>query len=120
MTISSIDAVPPDDAPDRAADTPAISAVGVSKRYGSITALDALTLDIRHGEVFGLLGPNSSAPNPCAAARYGASEWDLAWEMDQSTCSSALGRSPIQRNTEIAQIKAIDRGPPLHAARARK
>ena len=52
--------MPPDDAPDRAADTPAISAVGVSKRYGSITALDALTFDIRHGEVFGLLGPNGS------------------------------------------------------------
>ncbi len=60
MTISSIDASPPDDAPARATNAIAISAVSVSKRYGSITALDRLTLDIRCGEVFGLLGPNGS------------------------------------------------------------
>jgi len=60
MTISSIDAALRDDAPTRATDIPAISAVGVSKRYGSVTALDRLTLDIRRGEVFGLLGPNGS------------------------------------------------------------
>jgi ABC-2 type transport system ATP-binding protein len=41
-------------------DAPAISAVNVSKRYGSISALEGLTLDIRAGEVFGLLGPNGS------------------------------------------------------------
>src|SRR5260370_27251305 len=56
MIISSIDAAPP----ARATDAPAISAVAVSKRYGSVTALDRLTLDIRRGEVFGLLGPNGS------------------------------------------------------------
>ena len=60
MTISSIDAALGDNAPTRATDIPAISAVGVSKRYGSVTALDRLTLDIRRGEVFGLLGPNGS------------------------------------------------------------
>ena len=56
MTISSIDAALQDSAPTRATDIPAISALGVSKRYGSVTALDQLTLDIRRGEVFGLLG----------------------------------------------------------------
>jgi ABC-2 type transport system ATP-binding protein len=60
MIISSIDAPPLDNAPARATDAPAISAVDVSKRYGSVTALDRLTLDIRFGEVFGLLGPNGS------------------------------------------------------------
>src|SRR6202790_4220734 len=60
MIISSIDAPPLDNAPARATDAPAISAVDVSKRYGSVTALDRLTLDIRRGEVFGLLGPNGS------------------------------------------------------------
>src|SRR5260370_38561836 len=59
MIISSIDATP-DDAAARATDAPAISAVSVSKRYGSVTALDRLTLDIRGGEGFGLLGPNGS------------------------------------------------------------
>jgi ABC-2 type transport system ATP-binding protein len=60
MITSSIDVPPPGDAPARAADAPAISAVGVSKSYGSVTALDRLTIDIRRGEVLGLLGPNGS------------------------------------------------------------
>jgi ABC-2 type transport system ATP-binding protein len=60
MIISSIDATVQDEAPAPVMDAPAISAVSVSKRYGSITALDRLTLDIRRGEVFGLLGPNGS------------------------------------------------------------
>jgi len=32
----------------------------VSKRYGDITAVDYLDLDIKKGEIFGLLGPNGS------------------------------------------------------------
>jgi ABC-2 type transport system ATP-binding protein len=38
----------------------AVVARGVSKRYGAHLALDSLDLDIRNGEVFGLLGPNGS------------------------------------------------------------
>ena len=30
------------------------------KRYGELVALNHLNLDIREGEVFGLLGPNGS------------------------------------------------------------
>ena len=30
------------------------------KRYGDLTALNHLNLDIREGEIFGLLGPNGS------------------------------------------------------------
>jgi len=33
---------------------------GVSKRYGDVTAVDYLDLDIGKGEIFGLLGPNGS------------------------------------------------------------
>jgi ABC-2 type transport system ATP-binding protein len=60
MTLSSIASAPREGVPAQAAPAPAISAVGVSKRYGSVTALDGLTLDIGRGEVFGLLGPNGS------------------------------------------------------------
>jgi ABC-2 type transport system ATP-binding protein len=59
MTISATDAAP-HDASIRADDDAAISAVNVSKRYGPVSALEGLTLDIRAGEVFGLLGPNGS------------------------------------------------------------
>jgi ABC-2 type transport system ATP-binding protein len=38
----------------------AVVARGVSKRYGATLALDSLDLDIREGEIFGLLGPNGS------------------------------------------------------------
>ena len=60
MTISLIDAALRDDASARTVGTVAISAAGVSKRYGRVMALDGLTLDIRVGEVLGLLGPNGS------------------------------------------------------------
>jgi ABC-2 type transport system ATP-binding protein len=59
MTISATDAAP-HDASIRADNDAAISAVNVSKRYGPVSALEGLTLDIRAGEVFGLLGPNGS------------------------------------------------------------
>ena len=38
----------------------AVSIKGLIKRYGSITAIKEIDLDIKKGEVFGLLGPNGS------------------------------------------------------------
>lgn len=38
----------------------AVAARGVTKRYGPVLAVDDLTLDIRQGEIFCLLGPNGS------------------------------------------------------------
>ena len=39
---------------------PAISIRGLTKRYGPLTALNELTLDIQRGEVFGFLGLNGA------------------------------------------------------------
>ena len=39
---------------------PALRAVLLTKRYGHLTALDAVTLDVLPGEVFGFLGPNGA------------------------------------------------------------
>jgi ABC-2 type transport system ATP-binding protein len=39
---------------------PALRAVQLTKRYGRLTALDTLDLDVRPGEVFGFLGPNGA------------------------------------------------------------
>ena len=38
----------------------AVRAVGLTKRYGRLTALDDLTVDVSAGEVFGFLGPNGA------------------------------------------------------------
>jgi ABC-2 type transport system ATP-binding protein len=40
--------------------TPVIEAKGLTKRYGSVLAVDHVDLAIAGGEVFGLLGPNGS------------------------------------------------------------
>ena len=39
---------------------PVIEGTGLTKRYGSFTAVNGLNLRIQAGEVFGLLGPNGS------------------------------------------------------------
>jgi len=39
---------------------PAVRTEGLTKRFGDLVALDALTLDVEQGEVFGFLGPNGS------------------------------------------------------------
>jgi len=38
----------------------ALKLMGVAKRYGDITAVDYIDLDVESGEIFGLLGPNGS------------------------------------------------------------
>jgi ABC-2 type transport system ATP-binding protein len=39
---------------------PVIAVASVSKRYGRVTALDDVSLEVARGEVLGLLGPNGS------------------------------------------------------------
>ena len=40
------------------------------KRYGDLTALNHLELDIREGEIFGLLGPNGSGKTTAIMKTY--------------------------------------------------
>ena len=46
--------------PDRSTDAPAIRAVGLTKRFGQLVAVDHLDLTVNRGEVYGFLGPNGS------------------------------------------------------------
>jgi ABC-2 type transport system ATP-binding protein len=39
---------------------PVVTVRGVSKTFGALTALDAVDLDVRQGEIFALLGPNGA------------------------------------------------------------
>ncbi|MFC7547624.1 ABC transporter ATP-binding protein [Plantactinospora sp. GCM10030261] len=42
------------------ANGPPVRAVGLTKRYGDLAAVDALDLTVRTGEVYGFLGPNGA------------------------------------------------------------
>jgi ABC-2 type transport system ATP-binding protein len=68
---------------------PVVRFDAVTKDYGSLRALDALTLDVRRGEVFGLLGPNGAGkttalrtllgllrPTSGRATVFGLDAWD--------------------------------------------
>jgi ABC-2 type transport system ATP-binding protein len=65
----------------------AIRAEGLTKRYGSTLALDALDLTVAEGEIYGYLGPNGSGkttirlllglhrPTAGRATLYGLDAW---------------------------------------------
>jgi ABC-2 type transport system ATP-binding protein len=53
MALSSATATPPGSGP-------ALLCRGLTKRYGSLAAVDGLDLEVRAGECFGLLGPNGA------------------------------------------------------------
>jgi ABC-2 type transport system ATP-binding protein len=38
----------------------ALRVVGLTKRFGNLTAVDGLSLEVRRGEIFGFLGPNGA------------------------------------------------------------
>lgn len=66
------------DAPTRSAAWDAaalVSVVGLSKRFSGTTALDALDLELRSGEVVGLLGPKRLKGVQSRVAL----EWQMMW-----------------------------------------
>jgi ABC-2 type transport system ATP-binding protein len=54
----------------------AVEARGVRKRYGSVRALDGVTLEVREGEFFGLLGPNGAGKTTLISALGGLARAD--------------------------------------------
>ena len=63
--------------------TAALTARGLSKRYGSTTALDGVDLEVGAGELVGLLGPNGAGKSTlvkiaCGLVRPTAGEAHVA------------------------------------------
>lgn len=48
-----------------APDQPLLTVTGLVKKFGSFHALDGMSLDVRPGEVLGLIGPNGSGKTTC-------------------------------------------------------
>jgi ABC-2 type transport system ATP-binding protein len=49
---------------------------GLSRQYGTVTALDGLTFDVPAGEVFGFLGPNGAGKTTTMRAIFGVAALD--------------------------------------------
>lgn len=62
MSIAQPSSVPAPGSPPRVSGggDPAIAVEGLVKRYGPLVAVDGLSFDVAHGEVFALLGPNGA------------------------------------------------------------
>jgi len=60
--------------PSSTEDVPAIDVLDLSKQFGTLTAVDHLSLRIEQGEIFGLLGPNGSGKTTTINMLSGLSE----------------------------------------------
>ena len=80
----------------RAADTgPAIRAIGISKRFGSLQAVDDVRFEVFPGEIFGLVGPDGAGKTTTLRM--------LASIMDASSGEARIAGFDV--HTEAAQVK---------------
>jgi ABC-2 type transport system ATP-binding protein len=71
-------------------DVLAVDAVDVTKRYGELTAVDAITVQVAQGEVYGVLGPNGAGKTTFLRMLFGLIRPDAGtlrvfgrtWEQD--------------------------------------
>ena len=73
------------------ADTPLLSTENLTKRFGSLTACDSLSLEIRAGEIHALLGENGAGKSTLVKMLYGAlapDEGRVLWEGNPVAISS--------------------------------
>jgi ABC-2 type transport system ATP-binding protein len=53
----------------------AIKARGLTKRFGTLTAVDHLDLDVPRSIIYGFLGPNGSGKTTAIKAAQPSSDW---------------------------------------------
>ena len=75
----------------------AIQIEGITKRYGTITALSNVTLNIARGGIFGLLGPNGSGKSTLTKSMLGL-------VVPDSGKISMLGKSPSDSRYDIGYV----------------
>lgn len=75
--------------------TTIVKARGLTKRFGSVTALDGIDLDVEQGRIVGLIGPNGAGKTTALKAILGLTRFD--GEL------SVLGRDPRRERHRIMQ-----------------
>lgn len=73
-----MNAMPRTAPPDRA-DAPMIACEGLTRRFGSFTAVDRVNLRIQRGSIFGFLGPNGSGKSTVIRMLCGILEPTAGW-----------------------------------------
>lgn len=81
--------------------TPAIRIDGVTKRYGTFTAVDGLSLEVREGELFAFLGPNGAGKTTTIKMVAGLLIPDAG---SVSVCGHVMGRDGRQAKAQIAYV----------------
>jgi ABC-2 type transport system ATP-binding protein len=82
------------DAPAASAASTVIAARDLTKRYGKVSVVDAVNLDIARGEVFGLLGPNGAGKTTTILMMLGLTEVS-------SGTVSVLGLNPVRAPLQV-------------------
>ncbi|MFJ4920019.1 ATP-binding cassette domain-containing protein [Streptomyces sp. NPDC088725] len=80
--------------PGKTATETVVALDGITKRYGEVTALDSVSLDVRQGEFFGILGPNGAGKTTLVEIVGGMREAD-------SGTATVFGQSPWPRDTAL-------------------
>jgi ABC-2 type transport system ATP-binding protein len=55
---------------------PVITATGLTKRYGAATVVNGISLEIRRGEIFGIVGPNGAGKTTTVEMMQGLRSYD--------------------------------------------
>ena len=74
--------------------TPSIAFEGVGKRFGAVTALQAATLDVRPGEMFGLIGPDGAGKTTAIRLMCGLLRPDAG-------VVRVLGHNPVREHRRL-------------------
>lgn len=75
-----------------------IQLVNVTKRYGQLTAVDSLNLNVKSGEIFGFLGPNGAGKTTTIRVMMGI--------LRPTTGQVVLGGYDVEREPEKAKAVA--------------
>ncbi|KGN38085.1 ABC transporter ATP-binding protein [Knoellia subterranea] len=86
--------------------TSVVSVENLTKRYGDITAVDGVSLEVRSGEVFGFLGPNGAGKTTTLRMLLGLVS-------PTSGRALVLGRAPGDPGA-LARVGALIEGPGLY------